>query len=121
VEESGEELGGWLGGREGEEEETKRGDGVQVELYRRALLCRREGVGEQAQGRAQVDGRHRRALGCAWRPLGTGGLTWQDEGRPAEAARAVGEAARQHVGEGRAAQACSGSRSGRRRWIMRAR
>jgi hypothetical protein len=25
VEESGEELGGWLGGREGEEEEIKRG------------------------------------------------------------------------------------------------
>jgi hypothetical protein len=37
-------------------------------------------------------------FGCAWRPLGTGGPTWQDEGRLAEAARAVGEAARRHVG-----------------------
>jgi hypothetical protein len=46
-------------------------------------------------------------FGCAWRPLGTGGPTWQDEGRPAEAARAVGEAARRHVGERRAAQVCS--------------
>jgi hypothetical protein len=26
-------------------------------------------------------------FGCAGRPLGTGGSTWQDEGRPAEAAR----------------------------------
>jgi hypothetical protein len=42
--------------------EIRRGDGVRVELYRRALLCRREGEGEQAQGRAQVDGRRRRAL-----------------------------------------------------------
>jgi hypothetical protein len=49
VEESGEELGGWLGGREGEEEEIKRKDGVRVELYRRALLCRREGEGEGEQ------------------------------------------------------------------------
>jgi hypothetical protein len=30
---------------------------------------------------------------------------WQDEGRPAEAARAVGEAARRHVGERRAVKA----------------
>jgi hypothetical protein len=37
-------------------------------------------------------------FGCAWRPLSTGGPMWQDEGRPAEAARAVGEAARRHVG-----------------------
>jgi hypothetical protein len=37
-------------------------------------------------------------FGCAWRPLSTGGPTWQDEGRPAEAARAVGGAARRHVG-----------------------
>jgi hypothetical protein len=35
---------------------------------------------------------------CAWRPLGPGGPTWQDEGRPAEAAQAVGGAARRHVG-----------------------
>jgi hypothetical protein len=41
VEESGEELGSWLGGREGEEEEIKRGNGVRVGLYRRARLCRR--------------------------------------------------------------------------------
>jgi hypothetical protein len=36
-------------------------------------------------------------LGHAWRPLGTGGLTWQGKGKPAEAARAVGGAARRHV------------------------
>jgi hypothetical protein len=53
-------------------------------------------------------------FGCAWRPLGTSCPMWQDEERPAEAARAVGEAARRHVGERRAAQACSGSGSGRR-------
>jgi hypothetical protein len=60
-------------------------------------------------------------FGCAWRPLGTSGPTWQDGGTPAETARAVGEAARRHVGEGRAAQACSSSGSGRWRWFMRAR
>jgi hypothetical protein len=38
----------------------------------------------------------------------------------AEVARAAGEAARQHVGERRAVQACSGSGSGRQRWITRA-
>jgi hypothetical protein len=43
----------------------------------------------------------------AWQPLGIGGPTWLSGGRPAEAARAVGEAAQRHVGEGRAAQACS--------------
>jgi hypothetical protein len=50
MEESGEELGGWLGGREREEEEIKRGNGVRVGLYRRVLLGIREGEGEQAQG-----------------------------------------------------------------------
>jgi hypothetical protein len=42
-------------------------------------------------------------LGHAWRPLGTGGLTWQGEGKPAEAARAVGGAARRHAERERAA------------------
>jgi hypothetical protein len=42
-----------------------------------------------------------------WQPLGIGGPTWLSRGRPAEATRAVGEAAQRHVGEGRAAQACS--------------
>jgi hypothetical protein len=37
-------------------------------------------------------------FGSAWRPLGPGGPTWQDEGWPAEAAQAVGGAARRHVG-----------------------
>jgi hypothetical protein len=37
-------------------------------------------------------------FGCVWWPLGPGGPTWQDEGRLAEAAQAVGGAARQHVG-----------------------
>jgi hypothetical protein len=32
AEKSGEERGGWLGGREGEEEEIKRGNGVWVGL-----------------------------------------------------------------------------------------
>jgi hypothetical protein len=62
VEESGEERGSWLGGREGEEEEIKRGKVVGVKLYRSALLRRREGEVEQSQGRAQVNGQHRRAL-----------------------------------------------------------
>jgi hypothetical protein len=62
VEESGEELGGWLGGREGKKRKSSEEDGVRVKLYRRALLRRREGEGEQAQGRAQVGGRRRHAL-----------------------------------------------------------
>jgi hypothetical protein len=62
VEESDEERGSWLGGREGEEEEIKRGKVVRVKLYRSALLRRREGEGEQSGGRAQVGGRRRRAL-----------------------------------------------------------
>jgi hypothetical protein len=78
--------------------EIRRGDGVRVELYRRALLCRREGEGEQAQGRAQVNGRHRRALRVRVTVARHRRPTWQDEERPAEAARAVGEAARRHVG-----------------------
>jgi hypothetical protein len=36
-------------------------------------------------------------LGHAWRPLGTGGLAWQGEREPAEAARAMGGVARRHV------------------------
>jgi hypothetical protein len=39
----------------------------------------------------------------AWRPLGTDGSTWQGEGEPAEAAQAVGGAARRHVERERAA------------------
>jgi hypothetical protein len=60
-------------------------------------------------------------FGCAWQPLGTDGPTWQDEGRPVEAARAVGEALRRHMGEKWAAQSWSGSGSSRRQWITRAR
>jgi hypothetical protein len=65
---------------------------------RRAWLHRREGEGEQAQGWAQVGGQRGMPFRCAWRPLGTGGPTWQDEGRLAEVARVVGRAARRHVG-----------------------
>jgi hypothetical protein len=49
-------------------------------------------------------------FGCAWRPLGTSGPTWQDEGRPAEAARAVGAAARRHVGR---EEGCAGLQQAR--------
>jgi hypothetical protein len=62
VEDSGKERGGWLGCREREEEEIRRGDGVRVGLYRSALLRRREGEGEQSRGRARVGERRRRAL-----------------------------------------------------------
>jgi hypothetical protein len=46
----GEECGDWLGGREREEEEIKRGDGVRVGLYRRARPCRREGERGSSHG-----------------------------------------------------------------------
>jgi hypothetical protein len=36
----------------------------------------------------------------AWRPLGTGGLTWQDEGRPAEAAQGGGRGSKATRGRG---------------------
>jgi hypothetical protein len=65
----------------------------------------------QREGAVTGPGSGRRAVpACtlgAWQPLGIGGPTWLSGGRPAEAARAVGEAAQRHVGEGRAAQACS--------------
>jgi hypothetical protein len=46
----------------GKKRKSSEEDGVRVKLYRRALLRRREGEGEQAQGRAQVAGRRRHAL-----------------------------------------------------------
>jgi hypothetical protein len=46
----------------GKKRKSSEEDGVRVKLYRRALLRRREGEREQAQGRAQVGGRRRHAL-----------------------------------------------------------
>jgi hypothetical protein len=57
----------------------------------------RRAAGLRSTGGADVP------LGHAWRPLGTGGSTWQGKGKPAEAARAVGGAARRHVERVRAA------------------
>jgi hypothetical protein len=102
--------------------EIKRGDGVRVELYRRALLCRREGEGEQAQGRAHVDGRHRRALRVR--------VTVARHRRPDMAGRR--EASGGGAGGGRGSKAtrearggrrrsAASSGSGRRRWITHAR
>jgi hypothetical protein len=49
----------------GKKRKSSKDDGVRVKLYRRALLRRREGEGEQAHGLAQVGGRRRHALrGC---------------------------------------------------------
>jgi hypothetical protein len=56
--------------------------------------------------RAQIDGVADVPDRPAWRPLGTGGLTWRGEGEPAEAAWAVGGLAREHVVRRRAAWAC---------------
>jgi hypothetical protein len=76
---------------------------ARVGLYRGASLCRREGeresrraAGLRSTGSADVP------FGHAWRPLSTGGSTWQGKGKPAEAARAVGGAARRHVERERA-------------------
>jgi hypothetical protein len=67
-------------------------------LYRSALLCGREGEGEQTHSRAQVDRRGAAVYhGYAWRLLDTGSPAWQSERGPAEATRAVGGVARRHV------------------------
>jgi hypothetical protein len=62
---SGEERHGVgaISAREGRKKrKSSEEDRVRVKLYRRALLRRRDGEGEQAQGRAQVGGRRRHAL-----------------------------------------------------------
>jgi hypothetical protein len=55
-------------------------------------------------------------LGLAWRPLGTGGSTWRGEGKPAEAARAVGGASQRTCGMKESGTGLQRAReSGRRR------
>jgi hypothetical protein len=113
---------GWFGGREEEEEEIRRGDGVRADLYRRALRCRREGEGEQAQGRAQVGGqrccalrvrvaaaRHRQP-DVAGRREATGGCA--GGGRSSKATRGA---------RGGWRRSAAGLGNGRRRWITSAR
>jgi hypothetical protein len=99
----GERLGGRLGGHEEKERERAGRKGLgsgfigehhSVEERERES---RRAAGLRLTGGADVP------LGHAWRPLGTGGSTWQGEGEPAEAARAVGGAARRHVERERAA------------------
>jgi hypothetical protein len=93
----GERLGGRLGGREEEERETagRKGLGSGFIGEHRSVEEReresRHAARLRSTGGADVP------LGHAWRPLGTGGTTWQGKGKPAEAARAVGGAARRHV------------------------
>jgi hypothetical protein len=48
----------------------------------------------------------------SWQPLGSGGPTWNGEGRTAETARAVEEVARRRMGEGSGADLHSGSLRG---------
>jgi hypothetical protein len=90
VENFGERLGGRLGGREEEVRETvgRKGLGSGFIGEHHSIEEReresRHAAGLRSTGGVDVP------LGHAWRPLGTGGSTWQGKGKPAKAARAVG-------------------------------
>jgi hypothetical protein len=95
----------------GQKRKSSKEDGVRVKLYRRALLRRREGEREQAQGRAQVSGRCWHALrvcvAAAWdrrpdvagRREASGGGAGGGRGSKATRGRGEGGAGLQRLGK----------------------